>query len=179
LIFNLKKIANISLFAFCIALVLINSAGYFIYFKTETFKAKKQFKTKLRSIENLIELPKETKRIAIHKLDYKKLNFKEKYEFELNGNLYDIIKRKDKGDSLIYYVLADEDETQLFAAFGNHIKNEKKSEQHKISFNFEYLIVAKLNHNLIGTDLEHSDSYCYKRTILTETKIKHPPKSIS
>lgn len=166
---------------FCIALVLVNSAGYFIYFKAETYKAKKQFKTKLRTIENLSELPKEVIRIAVAKADKIQPRFKEKFEFELNGQMYDIIRSYSEKDSTIYFVLTDNDETKLYAAFNNHLKNEKKSEQKKLStnFNFEYLLAFQLQHSFIGISIEQNCSFAEQQTQLITIKIEHPPQLIS
>lgn len=166
---------------FCIALVLVNSAGYFIYFKAETYKAKKQFKTKLRSIENLKELPKEVIRFAIAKTAKIQPQFKDKFEFELNGQMYDIVRTSSTKDSSIYYVLTDNDETKLYAAFKNHIENERKSEHKKSANNlsFEYLLTAQIAHNLIGENIQLHFGYIQKQTILTTNKIEHPPQLIS
>lgn len=177
----MKKIANISLFMFCIALVLVNSAGYFIYFKAETYKAKKQFKTKLRSIESLDMLPKGAVRIAFAKSDKIQPKFKEKFEFELNGNLYDIIKSTDKVDSIIYYALLDRDETQLFASFLKHLNSEKKNEQNKnkLSLSFEYLGSQLGNNTFIPKDIKHFNQYITPLISKFNSKIFHPPCLVS
>lgn len=166
---------------FCIALVLVNSAGYYIYYKAETYKAKKQFKTKLRSIENLDELPNEVIRIAIRKSEKQLLKFKEKFEFELNGNLYDVIKSKVNGDSLIYYVLLDRDETQLFASFLKHISNEKKSESKnsKQNLSFEYLVFHLKSNIFIPTEIMHLVGYKPHNLKHVYQDIFHPPCNIS
>ena len=58
----------------------------------------------------------------------KDFEFIDKKEFRYKGNLYDIVKKDTKGDSIYFYCINDKKEKHLLANRNNHIKNHSEME---------------------------------------------------
>jgi len=175
----LRKSLNIIFLTIFALLTLVNSAGYFIYYKAETYKIKKEFKTRLRKINNSTDLPNEIVEIRIHKKEIRKLIFKEKYEFEYQNNLYDIIKKEIHGDSIYYFTLIDEVETKLVANYKDKLKSDKKTDNKLVKLSTEYLPINSEIVYLIFRNSPRCSIYIEPKSNCNLSRLLKPPCLIS
>ncbi|WP_343785506.1 hypothetical protein [Wandonia haliotis] len=93
-----------------IAVLYIPFLGLRTYFELERKQIRKEVKRKLMSevpVDQLVEL-----RFSKHTID-REVNWKHSKEFEYRGEMYDIVYRKEKNDSLFFHCWWDREETAL------------------------------------------------------------------
>lgn len=106
---------------------LFNSFGYVLLF----IKLQEDIKEEvLRKIADVIP-EKDLHKISFFKND--KINWKEENEFELNGLMYDVVKREDKGNYVILYCFNDEKEANLLKNFKKHFDEERNKKSNSAS----------------------------------------------
>jgi len=136
----LKKTFSI----FLIISFLFNTSGYLLIFIALQSQLKEKAFDKISSgIHNSgciiisFDINELSKGIA-------ELIFYDENEFSYKGNMYDVIKKEEKNDSVYFYCLADADEDELNISFhDNNEKKDKKSQCQNMpgSFLLECLIV--------------------------------------
>lgn len=132
-------------------LIILNSSGYiFIYIE--------RLASNKRTVEMIINSAKDMsvfeKFVFTKKEYYKKFNWKDDNEFELNGNMYDIAKVETKNKQIVIYCIRDDKEEQLISNFEKvHNNNSTKDKIH-----FPCNQLNTLNFNAID-----NDSYSQKR----------------
>lgn len=114
-----------------------------------------------------------------------KLNWKHAKEFELNGEMYDIVERKETVDSAFYWVWWDKEETELnrrvnriaAAVFGSSPQQHEQSQvvQHFYQSLFVESMdsVEKMQHKRSEKQLFQ---YCFSIKETSHTKSSPPPK---
>lgn len=114
-----------------------------------------------------------------------KLNWKHAKEFELNGEMYDIVERNETLDSAFYWVWWDNDETELnrrvnriaAAVFGSSPQQHEQSQvvQHFYQSLFVESMdsVEKMQHKRSEKQLFQ---YCFSIKETSHTKSSPPPK---
>ena len=101
------------IFAF---LILFNAGGFFLVFKSMQYQVKREIKSLIKA-----ELPEsELTKIKVSTKDAESGSsgfkwYEEGKEFSLKGKMYDVVRRKTDGDSIIYYCINDTKEEQLFS----------------------------------------------------------------
>jgi hypothetical protein len=113
---NLKKIISLLL---CACFSFFN-AGYFILFWSMQTLTKQEMKEVISTCNyNKAELTL----IKIHKDDYKNLTWTEPNEFSLYGNMYDVIHKQVKNDSIYILCIFDKIETLLVTHLNDYVNN--------------------------------------------------------
>ncbi|MCX8009797.1 MAG: hypothetical protein N3A61_01465 [Ignavibacteria bacterium] len=131
------KIINKVFYFFLSIFILINSLGQIFLYLHLKHEAKRLI---YESVNELTE--KDLTLISLSKQDKNSNNqnliWKEEYEFELNGKMYDIIKVEETKDSIIYYCINDEREEELIKKFIKHFDensiNGKSKNSQSVSF---------------------------------------------
>lgn len=116
-----------------------------------------------------------------------KLNWKHSKEFELNGEMYDIVERKETQDSAFYWVWWDKEETELnrrvkrLAAeiFG---QNPDHQEKNQVVQQFYKSLFFENQWGLDDKQFENSSKnkfyYLKKRTQMHKEVLSPPPKDL-
>ncbi len=110
----MKKSAIFSL----LAIFLFNSVGYYIVFKISQSEIRKEVKTFIQ-----LGIPEaQLTTIEISKAKFASINWEKKNkEFFYQGKLFDIVKKKELQNSIIFYCIDDKKEIELFADLDEHI----------------------------------------------------------
>jgi hypothetical protein len=88
---------------------------------------------KLNVVDDLIE------KIA----DNKNIHWEEKNEeFELNGQMYDVVKNEVINHQAVYYCINDQKESGLIRIYNNWIQNEHSNEQGKQNAKYTIAIIG-------------------------------------
>lgn len=126
--------------------------------------------------------------MAFSKNDIKtKLNWKHSKEFELNGEMYDIVERRETSDSAFYWVWWDKEETELnrrvrrLAAeiFGQNPDHQEKNQlvqQFYKSLFFENQWVS--DNYQFNNSSDNEFFYLMKRTQTHKVVLSPPPKNL-
>jgi len=139
--------------------LLYNSSGYVLVYQNLIHFTKISI---LSAIEKE-EIDEEIILLSFKKSDIEngKIDFQGKHnrEFRYNGGMYDIVERKETGDSIHFYCFYDNKENYLEANFNNHFEKEKEDKKHNSS-----------NKTLLVQQI--TDQFFFKE------KIFYPPESI-
>lgn len=101
-----------------LGIFLYNQVGYFIAFKILQQQARKEIKKKLKNTVPESELAIFTfSREQASALQW----VKEGKEFLHNGNMYDVVRAHESGDTITYHCVNDEQEKQLFVDLEKHV----------------------------------------------------------
>ncbi|MDP4266405.1 MAG: hypothetical protein Q8880_03100 [Bacteroidota bacterium] len=88
-------------------------------FKIAQFQVKNEIKNDI--LKNISD--KQLVLIKISKgIKNKNVSWKEENEFSIDGKMYDVVRKIDKGDSIYCYCINDEKEESLFANLDEHVK---------------------------------------------------------
>lgn len=107
----MRSLASISLLCF----LLLQSAGSLVVFKLQQFHIRQEIKQQIKVGVSqdqlaLIKIPKvleEQTNATFQRLDEREIRYQ--------GEMYDIVRSEEHGDTTWYYCIADVKETQLFA----------------------------------------------------------------
>lgn len=88
-----------------------------------------------------------------------KLNWEHSKEFEFNGEMYDVVKQENHGDSISYFCILDNEETalnqeinKLVSLFLNQ-NNQENESKNKLKEFYKNLYLSQCNALLIKSDL--------------------------
>lgn len=116
-----------------------------------------------------------------------KLKWKHSKEFELNGEMYDIVERKETNDSIFYWVWWDNEETELnrqvrriaTVVFGS------SPQQHKQNKMVQYFYQSLFFESIDGIEKTHPEpskkqlfKYCFSIKEIDYSKPVPPPKRL-
>lgn len=107
------------------AIFIYNLMGYVAVFQVMEFQAKKEIKKRIKS--NLQE--PELTVITVTAWNQDELNWLEDdREFIYRQQLYDVVKKETKGETIFYYCINDTREKELFANLNDHIDRHVKND---------------------------------------------------
>jgi len=162
---NLHRILSLLL----LFIFLYNIGGYFIAFIAIQYQVRNEIKAQIR--EGIAEdelhqiiLPANPEVNTDFSLD-------DEQEIKYNGKMYDIVKQIVKGDSIYFYCILDEEETELFEDLDEDVEKEIASASNKDKLktlkNFikDYLLQLK------------EDSFCISPLTLSFSLRKIPLES--
>ncbi len=117
-----------------IVVLFVNLFGYFIAFTAKQYKVKAEVTAALKA-----EKIKHTQQFVFTPAEYKQLDTREwGKEFCLNGNMYDVVEKREVDGNVILTAYYDHKETGLLTKFVSFFKNETESAgrktKHLISF---------------------------------------------
>ncbi|MBT8378492.1 MAG: hypothetical protein KJN64_04625 [Ignavibacteria bacterium] len=84
------------------------------------------------------------------------INFKwiHSHEFKYNGEMYDIVKKEEKGDQLTLHCINDKNEKKLEEEFAKRVEeNSSNSKQRQKTNHFNVLISEPVKHELVNFNL--------------------------
>jgi hypothetical protein len=96
--------------------------GYYLVFRIRQIELKAEVKTYLKTHTNDHHLTHFQFVVLNGQVQDSRLNWEDEDEFELSGNMYDVIGKSIKGDTLIIHCLKDEKENSLVKSF-EHLQN--------------------------------------------------------
>ncbi len=123
-IFAEKKILKKSISIVLAFLILYNSLGYFIVFKSIQYAIRNEIKTNIKNSiheKDLFLIKLTNDEIKSGKSGFRKIN---ESEFIFLGKLYDIIRIKKKSDTNYFYCINDAKEEQLYTALSSHVERQ-------------------------------------------------------
>ena len=124
MIFAEKKILKKSISILLAFLILYNSLGYFIVFKSMQLAVRNEIKANIKNSipeEDLFLIKLTNDEMKSGKSGFRKINDSEFFFF---GKLYDIVKVKKNADTNYFYCINDAKEEQLYAALGSHVERQ-------------------------------------------------------
>lgn len=98
---------------------MIPLSGTFLVFKIKKYGIKKEIKNKLFDLASKDELVT----FEFNQDEINSLNWKEKNEFELNGNMYDVLRKETKNNLVKLVCFLDEKESNLRLKFYSIVQN--------------------------------------------------------
>lgn len=101
---HLKIILKSLIYIGLIFSFILNSFGYIILFEQQRFEAGLEMRERIASSFLLDELTLIT---VDKKNDTPNLNWKDDNEFELNGKMFDVVKKSESSDSIFIYYIND------------------------------------------------------------------------
>lgn len=175
------------LLSYCLFFVLAwQIIGFVVYFEFKHYQVKKEIKTVIKK-----GVPKDE--LVIFELDEKQMKeliWRKKNEFELKGNLFDVV-RKHKMDSGKTYMecISDKQETVLFAKLNQTISINLGDDHHPSSVSnwmkiLHFPVMAEFNEihfQLFSFDLLKSSKFHYLESdsLKSVDILTPPPKHIS
>ena len=140
----LKRIFSISIFALLVGLLLVQMQGTWVVFKLQQVAVRHEVKQQIRA--GVPESDLVTLRIAKvwEKTPNARFEREHSKEFRFDGEMYDIIRSREEGDTTVYICIHDVKESGLFADLERLIEEEidqpinKKSRE-----SMQQLIAAK------------------------------------
>ncbi len=101
--------------------MLFQAAGHFFVFKILQHEIRQEIKQQIKAGVPeaeliLLKILEGTPHPAFQRV--------EEHEFRYDGKMYDIVRQESHGDTVWYYCLADEKETQLFADLDELVKRD-------------------------------------------------------
>jgi len=180
----LKKVLPVIL----VILLLFNTGGFYIIFKSLQYRVKKEIKEQIKcslpdTDLSLIKMNKKDARPGSSLLKW----YEEGKEFVYRGRMYDVVKQEIKGDTIYYYCINDIKEEQLFAVLNGILDKTMQSDGMKervlkrvfqLSQNFYVLLKAPLSADRNGCGIiyyPYTEEYLY---IIHDVPIP-PPKYLS
>lgn len=180
----LKKVLPVIL----VILLLFNSGGFYIIFKSLQYRVKKEIKEQIKcSLPDteltLIRINKKETRSASSLLKW----YEEGKEFAYRGKMYDVVKQEIKGDTVYYYCINDIKEEQLFAGLngildktmhGDGMKERVLKTIFQLSQNFYVLLKPPFSDERNGCGIvyyPYIEEYIY---IIHDVPVP-PPKNLS
>ncbi len=151
----MKKTISILL----LGVFIISQIGHHLVFTLAKWNAKEIItqNLKLNVVDDLIE------KIA----DNKNIHWEEKNEeFELNGQMYDVVKNEVINHQTVYYCINDQKESGLIRIYNNWIQNEHSNEQGKQNAK-SILKYTQIECDFPTQRLEINKSYCLVKNIGT------------
>jgi len=100
---------------------LFHAAGYLFVFEIQKYEIRREIKQQIKAGVPeaelvLLKISGESSTLPFQRID--------EHEFRYGGNMYDIVREEARGDTIWYYCLADEKETQLFADLDELVKRD-------------------------------------------------------
>jgi hypothetical protein len=143
----MRKFLSIAL----LALVFFSQLGYHFIYSVKLIMIRKEQKWKMLS--------------SINEKDLEKIEFnpsiqwkEEGREFYYNGQLYDVVKKKQATDRIIYYVINDRIEEELLSRLAHTAKKQSQNQSdRKIALQI-FQQVCILNEDITDHDLYLKDS---------------------
>lgn len=171
LIIILKSLIYIGLiFSF-----ILNSFGYIILFEQQRFEASLEMKEKIASSYLLDELTFIT---IEKKADSPKLNWKDDNEFELDGKMFDVVKKTESSDSIFIYCINDIKEESIVKSllkYYDDLANRKQNSPAQKRILHNIITFALLNNaiSVVRSDRIISD-YFAERELYDSIKLPIP-----
>ncbi|MCX6232259.1 MAG: hypothetical protein NTZ33_12030 [Bacteroidetes bacterium] len=162
-----KYISYISLF-----IILFNIGGYYIWFSVQQFRIQREIEV------SIIKELKDKDLILIEVANNQKSEIRwiePDKEFDLNGEMYDVVRIKFQKDRISYYCINDVKEEELIAKFKNtHNKKKEIDKNIKYVFNFQFF---QQQHSIINN--KYSSDFIFPSLVLLykskSIEIKSPP----
>jgi len=109
---------------FLLLLMLFQSMGTLFIFKTQQYQIRKEIKHRIKV--GVVEEELVLIEISVTLLEKPSHTFRwiHEKEFCYYGHMYDIVRKEKHGDTIIFYCLSDEKETQLFANLNELVKRD-------------------------------------------------------
>lgn len=168
-----------------IFILAINIVGYYPLFKADQWLVRREIKRRIKESVPADELHQ----FQFLKSDVPHLDWvKPKKEFRLDGHMYDVVTKVEKGDSTYFSCINDVKETQLFAHLDELTKKQSESGNTPLS-SFRKMAQVYLSakllepipsetiflHKLKLNIPDYSQHYNY----LKSSGIDHPPQQFS
>jgi hypothetical protein len=109
-----------------IILMLFNSMGYFVVFKTIQYSVKREIKRKIKNQLAASELCL-IKVAGNDKTRQAEMQWMEEREFRFQGMMYDVVRTCTQNDTVYFYCINDRQEEQLFARLDHLVKHQTES----------------------------------------------------
>jgi hypothetical protein len=108
-----------------IGLLLYNSMGYYIVFKTVQYTIKKEIKNQIK--HGVPEKDLSLIKVAYND-DHKKADIEwlDKHEFRYKGQMFDVVRYYNFNDTSYYYCINDKQEEQLFSSLDKMVEHHSK-----------------------------------------------------
>ena len=117
-----------------LSIFVLSQIGHQLVFELAKWEAKKVIKEnfKTNKFQGVIESIAENASMSWEEKDQ---------EFELNGQMYDVVKKEVQGQKVIYYCINDSKESNLLAIYNQWIHSDKSSTHHhgKLALKFSTL----------------------------------------
>lgn len=168
-------------------LLAFQSAGYLLVFRIQQLRIKKEMKAKIKNgiaDDQLVLL----KILKTAKDDFpRSWKWIDEHEFRYEGDMYDIVRKQEKGDTVWYYCIPDEKESRLFANLDELINDsmskapERKKQNERLQRLFSHYYLQKYpDLSLLSqeTEIEFSD-YLFRLNSWICAPPLPPPKNFS
>lgn len=100
--------------------------GYFPIFKIEQYTIRREIKTRMKSA-----IPDSELKVFSYQIGSQEaIKYGNRHEFEIEGEMYDVVRRETEGETLNLYCLHDEKETDLFNKLDQMVKNRMDTADH-------------------------------------------------
>lgn len=169
---------------FILFTMLVKIGGYYPIFMVERWHIRKEIK---RSIKSSIP-EKDLHRISFSKSTGEINWVREGKEFSVNGQMYDIVKSEECLDTIHYYCISDDEETELFAHLDERTKKQMENDPAaarrpvkqllKIVTSLFYLPVTEQFNGSFSSRFKGHSAYSVFYPSVYYEKATPPPKTI-
>lgn len=122
-------------------IILLPTVGNYISFNIRKLAIKKELKRKIKKgipdseLISIVLTPEITRSESF--------SWQNSHEFRLNGKMYDIIKTSKKGEQIVYKVVCDDEESELFAQLESDLKDAFSNDPVQKSNSFRFYSFLK------------------------------------
>jgi hypothetical protein len=110
---------------FIIVLLLFNSMGYYIVFKTMQYAIKKEIKNSIK--QGVPDKNLSLIKVAVNdEQNQAEIEWLEEHEFRYRGQMFDVVRSSLSNDTSYYYCINDKQEEQLFSSLDKQIEHHSK-----------------------------------------------------
>lgn len=148
-------------------LLLFQTASHLFVFKIQQYQIRKEIKRQIKAGVSEEELVLLKIPLALELSPNNVFKRMEAHEFRYHGEMYDVVRQEQHGDTTWYYCLWDEKESELFAELDEQVARqmnqnpEQKQQQEWLERLLQALYLTDTNHHLIlhFTNKNHSSVY--------------------
>ena len=110
-----------------VSLLSLQSLGPYALFQVQQQQLKRQMKRAIKAGVPDAELHRIAFAASRHLRDSERVQWMHEREFRLDGEMYDIVRSEQRGDSIIHHCIRDDEETALFARLDALVREESGS----------------------------------------------------
>ncbi len=110
-----------------VSLLSLQSLGPYALFQVQQQQLKRQMKRAIKAGVPDAELHRIAFAASRHLRDSERVQWMHEREFRLDGDMYDIVRSEQCGDSIIHHCVRDDEETALFARLDALVREESGS----------------------------------------------------
>lgn len=110
-----------------VSLLSLQSLGPYVLIQVQQQQLKRQMKRAIKAGVPEAELHRIAFAASRHLRDSERVQWMHEREFRLDGEMYDIVRSEQCGDSIIHHCIRDDEETALFARLDELVREESGS----------------------------------------------------